>query len=66
MAAGVVGEAMVCLVLADDVLRKLGGDSLEEVHRSLLSYRAALRAYSVVKRKTGIKNSTITRLLRRF
>jgi len=45
VAAGVVGEAMVCLVLADEVLRKLGGDSLAEIQRSLQSYRAALRAY---------------------
>jgi chorismate synthase len=29
-AAGVVGEAMVCLVLADALLEKFGGDSLEE------------------------------------
>jgi chorismate synthase len=30
-AAGVVGEAMMCLVLADAVLEKFGGDSLAEV-----------------------------------
>jgi len=30
-AGGVVGEAMVCLVLADALLEKFGGDSLEEV-----------------------------------
>jgi chorismate synthase len=37
-AAGVVGEAMVALVLADAYRRKLGGDHIEDVH-------AALRAY---------------------
>jgi Rps23 Pro-64 3,4-dihydroxylase Tpa1-like proline 4-hydroxylase len=37
------------------------------VRRALIALdRAALRAYSVIKRKTGISNSTITRLLRRF
>ena len=30
-AAGVVGEAMMCLVLADAFLEKFGGDSLSEV-----------------------------------
>ncbi len=29
--AGVVGEAMICLVLADALLEKLGGDSLAEM-----------------------------------
>jgi chorismate synthase len=43
-AAGVVGEAMVCLVLADACLEKFGGDSIEELdahHRSSLD---AIRA----------------------
>ncbi|HEY5118090.1 MAG TPA: chorismate synthase [Anaerolineales bacterium] len=30
--AAVVGEGMVCLVLADAVMEKCGGDSLDEVH----------------------------------
>ena len=34
-AAGVVGEAMVALVLADALLEKFGGDSLEELRESL-------------------------------
>ena len=29
--AAVVGEAMVCLVIADAMLEKLGGDSLDEL-----------------------------------
>jgi chorismate synthase len=44
-AAGVIGEAMVLLVLADAVLEKFGGDSLDEVRDNLERYRArALRA----------------------
>lgn len=39
-AAGVVGEAMVCLVLADALLEKFGGDSLPEY----LDHLAATRA----------------------
>jgi chorismate synthase len=38
-AAGVVGEAMVALVLADAILEKFGGDSLRELKRNLESYR---------------------------
>jgi chorismate synthase len=45
VAAGVVGEAMTCLVLADELLRKVGGDSLEEVLRNLAGYREALREF---------------------
>jgi chorismate synthase len=37
-AAGVVGEAMVALVLADAVLEKFGGDSLSEVRRNADGY----------------------------
>jgi chorismate synthase len=37
-AAGVVGEAMVALVLADAVLEKFGGDSMVELTRSLEGY----------------------------
>jgi len=44
-AAGVVGEAMVCLVLADALLDKCGGDSLEELLRNLSGYRESLRAF---------------------
>ncbi len=41
-AAGVVGEAMVALVLADAVLAKFGGDSLDQVRRAWESYRTDL------------------------
>ena len=37
-AAGVVGEAMVALVLVDAVLEKFGGDSLGELRRNLDAY----------------------------
>jgi chorismate synthase len=37
-AASVVGEAMVCVVLADALLEKFGGDSLEELVRNIEGY----------------------------
>jgi chorismate synthase len=45
VAAGVVGEAMVCWVLADEMLRKFGGDSLDETRRNLAAYRESLREF---------------------
>lgn len=42
VAAGVVGEAMMALVLADELLIKFGGDSLEETRRNLEAYRRQL------------------------
>lgn len=41
-AAGIVIEAMVALVIADAVLEKFGGDSLEETKRNLNGYLAAI------------------------
>jgi chorismate synthase len=41
-AAGVVGEAMVMITLADAVLDKFGGDSLTETRDNLERYRARL------------------------
>lgn len=38
-AAAVVGEAMIALVLADAVLRKFGGDHLDDVRAALAAYR---------------------------
>lgn len=38
-AAGVVGEAMVLLILARSILEKTGGDSMAEVHESLARVR---------------------------
>jgi chorismate synthase len=37
-AAGVIGEAMVALVLAGAVLEKFGGDSLDELKRNYVGY----------------------------
>lgn len=37
-AAGIVGEAMVALVLADAVLEKFGGDSMSEIKRNFDAY----------------------------
>jgi chorismate synthase len=42
-AMGVVGETMVALVLADEALRKFGGDSMDEVARNHGSYLESLR-----------------------
>ncbi len=42
-AAGIVAEAMVALVLADAVLEKFGGDSVQETRRNVESYRDTLR-----------------------
>lgn len=43
-AAGVVAEAMVALVLANSVLEKFGGDSVQETRRNLEGYLAAIPA----------------------
>jgi hypothetical protein len=43
-AAGVVGEAMVMLTLADFALEKLGGDSMPEVLDHLAGYRARIES----------------------
>ena len=42
-AAGVVAEAMTALVLAEAVLEKFGGDSVQEVRRNYESYMKNLR-----------------------
>lgn len=44
-AAGVIGEAMVALTLAEAVREKFGGDSLAEMRRNFDSYREQLKAY---------------------
>lgn len=43
-AAGVIGEAMVCLVLADAFLEKFGGDSIAEITRNYAHTRDWVRA----------------------
>jgi len=42
-AMGVVAETMVALVLADEVLRKFGGDSIKELQRNHHAYLAQVR-----------------------
>ncbi len=42
-AAGVVGEAMVAIVIADALLEKFGGDSMSELRRNLDGYLRYLR-----------------------
>jgi chorismate synthase len=41
-AAGVIGEAMVAIVLASAMLEKFGGDSLDEVHRNFDAYQQTI------------------------
>lgn len=45
-AAAVVGEAMVCLVLADALLEKTGGDSMVEVLANLAGYRGRVAEFA--------------------
>jgi chorismate synthase len=44
-AAGVIGEAMVALVVASAMREKFGGDSLGEMRRNFDGYREQLRGY---------------------
>jgi len=44
-AAGVIGEAMVSIVLAQAMLEKFGGDSLDETRRNYQSYREQVRNF---------------------
>jgi chorismate synthase len=44
-ACGVIGEAMLAYVLADALLEKTGGDSMDEARRSFDAFVAAQRAY---------------------
>ncbi len=44
-AAGVIGEAMVAIVLASAFLEKFGGDSLVETRRNFEGYRQQVAAY---------------------
>jgi chorismate synthase len=44
-AAGVIGEAMVAMVLADAAREKFGGDSLGEMRRNFDSYCEQMKRY---------------------
>ncbi len=41
-AAGVVGESMVALVLANEVLEKFGGDNLGDIRKAMEAYQARI------------------------
>ena len=45
LAAGVIGEAMVAFVLAQALLEKFGGDSLDETQRNFKAYMERLREF---------------------
>ena len=44
-AAGVIGEAMVAIVLANAMREKFGGDSLEEMKRNFDTYLEQIRQF---------------------
>jgi chorismate synthase len=44
-AAGVIGEAMLAMVLADAALEKFGGDSLKELKRNFDGYQEQVKQY---------------------
>jgi chorismate synthase len=44
-AAGVIGEAMVALTLAEAAREKFGGDHVEEMRRNFEAYREQMRDY---------------------
>jgi chorismate synthase len=44
-AAGVIGEAMVAIVLAQALLEKFGGDSLAETRRNYNGYLEQVRKF---------------------
>lgn len=54
-AAGVVGEAMVAIVLADAMLEKFGGDSIREMRRNYDGYmeQLASRQAAIAQAATG-------------
>jgi shikimate kinase len=67
-AAAVIGEAVVALCVADALLEKLGGDSLDELHRALrVAWRRArpLEGHVFLCGLPGAGKSTIAPLLGR-
>jgi chorismate synthase len=44
-AAGIVGEAMMALVLADAFLEKFGGDSIDEIRQNYNTYQDSLKSW---------------------
>jgi chorismate synthase len=44
-AAGVIGESMLAVVLANSMREKFGGDSIEEMRRNFESYQVSVKEY---------------------
>jgi chorismate synthase len=44
-AAGIVGEAMMAIVLAQAFLEKFGGDSLDEIRQNYHAYQDSLKSW---------------------
>ena len=44
-AGSVVGEAMMCIVLADALVEKFGGDSMRELERNVATYRTQIQEF---------------------
>ncbi|MBI1734402.1 MAG: chorismate synthase [Candidatus Rokubacteria bacterium] len=44
-AAGIVGEAMLAIVLADAFLQKFGGDGIDEIRRNYAAYQESLKEW---------------------
>ncbi|HQZ97696.1 MAG TPA: chorismate synthase, partial [Pyrinomonadaceae bacterium] len=44
-AAGVIGEAMIAITLANSMREKFGGDSIDEMKRNYDGYQNCLREY---------------------
>jgi chorismate synthase len=52
-AAAVVGEAMVCLTLANAAIEKFGGDTMEEIQRAASHWEAVVRTRLAVAMEDG-------------
>ena len=44
-AAGVIGESMLAIVLANSMREKFGGDNIEEMKRNFDAYQSKLEEY---------------------
>jgi chorismate synthase len=58
-AAGVIGEAMVAITLADAMLDKFGGDSLDETRDNLARYQARIAAAFEAPVAGGRRRATV-------
>jgi chorismate synthase len=52
-AAAVVGEAMVCLTLANAAIEKFGGDTMQEIQRAASHWEAVVRTRLAVAMEDG-------------